>query len=184
MERYEDKIEKALHQLWRPSTITPTGGNPIIYLPYQPEDVMRIRDLANTFLPSKAAYYGFEVRFVSMGQLVDQFISNNKYLEMWQSPLVDERQLYISIKQEIDSSQYIENELLKIQDEMTCEHPLLVLSDLEMLHPFHMMGAIENRIYNKIRIPMLVLYPGEAQGTARSFLTIYNQDGNYRSINV
>ena len=184
MERYEDKIEKALHQLWKPSTITPTGGNPIVYLPYQPEDVMRIRDLARTFLPSKAAYYGFEVRFVSMSQLVDQFISNNKYLEMWQSPLVDEHQLYTSIKQEIDNSQYIENELLRIQDEMTCEHPLLVLYDLEMLHPLHMMGAIENRIYNKIRTPMLVLYPGETQGTARSFLTIYNQDGNYRSINV
>lgn len=184
MERYEDKIDKALQRLWSPSSITPTGGNPIVYLPYQPEDLMRVRDLATTFLPSKAEYYGFEVHFVSMAKLVDDFISNNPYIELWQSPMVDERQLHTSIKQEIDNSQYLEKELLKIQEELTDEHPLLVITDLEMLHPFHMMGAIENRIYNKIRIPMLVLYPGDTHGTARSFLNIYNQDGNYRSINV
>lgn len=46
-----------------------------------------------------------------------------------------------------------------------------------------MMGVIENKIYNQIKIPMLVMYPGETQGTARSFLGVYNQDGNYRSIN-
>ena len=184
MERYEEKIEKALQHLWSPSSITPTGGNPIVYLPYFPEDMMRVRDLAKTFLPSKAQFYGFEVKFVSMAKLVDQFISNHQYLDFWQSPLVDEAQLYKSIKQEIDNSQYIENELLKIQNETTDEHPLLVICDLEMLHPVHMMGAIENRIYNKIRVPILVLYPGDTQGTARSFLNIYNQDGNYRSINV
>jgi hypothetical protein len=54
---------------------------------------------------------------------------------------------------------------------------------LEMLHPFRMMGVIENNIYNHIKMPILVLYPGETLGTARSFLGIYNQDGNYRSIN-
>ena len=46
-----------------------------------------------------------------------------------------------------------------------------------------MMGVIENKIYNQIKTPMLVMYPGETQGTARSFLGVYNQDGNYRSIN-
>lgn len=184
MERYEDKIEKALQQLWKPSSITPTGGNPIVYLVYQPEDTMRIRDLATSFLPSKADYYGFDVTFVSLGQLIDQFINNHPYRDMWLSPMVDETNLYKSIKQELDKSQFLESEFLKIQDEVTGEHPLVVIKDVEMLHPFHMMGAIENRIYNKIQIPMLVLYPGETQGTARSFLNIYNQDGNYRSINV
>ena len=184
MERYETKIEKALENLWSPSTITPTGGNPIVYMSYLPEDVMRVRDLATTFLPSKAEYYGFNVIFVSISKLIDEFISNHQYLEMWQMPIVNEEQLYSSIKQEIDNSQFLENELLKIQNEATGEHPLLVIHDLEMLHPFHMMGAIENRIYNRIQVPMLVLYPGETQGTARSFLNKYNQDGNYRSINV
>lgn len=184
MERYEDKIEKALQQLLKPSSITPTGGNPVVYLVYQPEDVMRVRDLATSFLPSKAGYYGFQVKFVSLGQMVDQFIKNHPYRDMWLSPMVDETSLYNSIKQEFDNSQFIENELLKIQEEVTGENPLIVITDVELLHPFHMMGAIENRIYNKIRIPMLVLYPGETQGTARSFLNIYNQDGNYRSINV
>ena len=47
----------------------------------------------------------------------------------------------------------------------------------------HKMGLIENTIYNKITVPMLVLYPGEAQGFAKRFLNFYKLDGNYRSKN-
>ena len=185
MERYEDKIENALQQLWKPSSITPTGGNPIVYLTYHPEDVIKVRDLSNTFLPSKAKYYGFDVIFVSLGELIDKFITDSPYRDLWLSPIVDEMSLYNSIRQELDKSQFLESELLRIQDEQTNDHSLLVIKDVEMLHPLHMMGAIENRIYNKIRIPMMVLYPGDTQGKlARSFLNVYNQDGNYRSINV
>jgi hypothetical protein len=184
MERYEDKIETALQQLLRPSSITPTGGNPIAYLVYKPEDVMRVRELVESFLPSKADYYGFSVKLVSMGALIDKFINNSSYRDMWLSPIVDEPNLYKSIRQELDKSRFLETELMNIQEKASGEHPLIVIKEVEMLHPFHMMGTIENRIYNKIRTPMLVLYPGETQGTARSFLNIYNQDGNYRSINV
>ena len=92
--------------------------------------------------------------------------------------------MYNSIRQEIDADKYLDNEILKLQDSLSSEpNALLVLKDVEMLHPFYMMGVIENEIYNKITTPILVLYPGETQGTARSFLGVYNQDGNYRSIN-
>ena len=57
------------------------------------------------------------------------------------------------------------------------------LKDLEMLHPYSKIGAIENSIYNKIEVPIIILYPGSAQGTARTFLNIYTMDGNYRSKN-
>mgnify|MGYP000480127626 CR=1 FL=1 len=100
-------------------------------------------------------------------------------------PDVEEPELYNSIKQAIVNDRYIEKALLEKQDQLLAEeeNPLLVIRDVEMLHPFYMIGAVENNIYNQIQIPMLVLYPGETQGTARSFLGIYNQDGNYRSIN-
>lgn len=92
--------------------------------------------------------------------------------------------MYNSIKQEISSDEFFEHAILNIQEQfMNEQNVLLVLRDTEMLHPFYMMGVIENKIYNQIKTPMLVMYPGETQGTARSFLGVYNQDGNYRSIN-
>ena len=62
-------------------------------------------------------------------------------------------------------------------------NPLLVIKDLEMIHPYSKIGAIENALYNRIEIPIIILYPGSAQGTARTFLNIYTMDGNYRSKN-
>ena len=120
-----------------------------------------------------------------MGEVIDKFINTNDYLDIWTDPDVEESELYNSIKQSIVSDKYIEKVLLEKQDELLAneENPLLVIKDVEMLHPFYMIGTVENNIYNQIKVPMLVLYPGETQGTARSFLGIYNQDGNYRSIN-
>ena len=66
---------------------------------------------------------------------------------------------------------------------MTTAHPLLILKDLELLHPYDKIGRIEQLIYNKIDLPILILYPGNAQGIARTFLNIYPMDGSYRSKN-
>lgn len=185
MENYENKIERALLNLQKPSKLSPTGYSPIVYLVYQPEDVFVVRNLLESYLQPKAEYFGFTPHFVSMGKLIDTFINSHEYLTIWTDPGVEETELYNSIKQEFVNSNYLENALIDIQLQNSQEsHPLLVIKDVEMLHPFNMMGVLENKIYNKIKVPMLVLYPGESQGTARSFLGIYNQDGNYRSINI
>lgn len=184
MERYEDKIEKALQALKNPSRTDARGNAPIVYLVYQPEDVIQVRNIVDTFLRSKAEYYEFETHIVSMGDLVDKYINNHAYRDIWTDPSVEESEMYNSIRQEIVSDKYLDNAILDLQKKLATEqNALLVLKDVETLHPFYMMGVIENEIYNKITTPILVLYPGDAQGTARSFLGVYNQDGNYRSLN-
>lgn len=184
MGQYDDKIEKALQYLKNPSRITPTGYSPIVYVVYQPEDMLMVRNIVDIFLSAKADYYGFKAHFVSMGELLDKYINSHDYREIWTDSSVSEEEMYNSIKQEIVSDEFLEKSILKIQEELSAEsNALIVVKDVEMLHPFYMMGVIENKIYNKITVPMLVFYPGETQGTARSFLGLYNQDGNYRSIN-
>ena len=184
MGRYEDKLDQALQYLKEPSQLSPTGNSPIGYCVYQPEDVMIVRNLADTFLPSKAEFYGLKTRFISIGDVIDQYINHHGYLDIWASTAVNEENLFNSIRQEVVSEESIEKAILETQKECLSDgNALLVIRDLEMLHPFRMMGVIENNIYNQIKVPILVLYPGETMGTARSFLGIYNQDGNYRSIN-
>ena len=184
MERYEDKIEKALQALRNPSRTDARGHAPIVYLVYQPEDVMQMRNIVDTFLRAKAEYYGFKTHIVSMGDVVDRYIETHSYRDIWTDPSVDENELYNSIRQEIVSDKYLDNAILDLQKDLSSEtNALLVLKDIEMLHPFYMMGVIENERYNRITTPILVLYPGDAHGTARSFLGVYNQDGNYRSLN-
>jgi hypothetical protein len=53
------------------------------------------------------------------------------------------------------------------------------------LHPYLRIGAIEQRLQGKVTVPVVILYPGTRRGqTNLSFLGIYPEDGNYRSIHI
>ena len=135
MLHYENKIEKALDYLKSPSKLSPTGYSPIVYMVYQPEDAFVVRGL------------------IDSGLVVDRFINTNDYLDIWTDPDVEEPELYNSIKQAIVNNRYIEKALLEKQDQLLAEeeNPLLIIRDVEMLHPFYMIGAVENNIYNQIQ---------------------------------
>lgn len=62
---------------------------------------------------------------------------------------------------------------------------LLLVTDLEALHPFMRIGAIESQLQGKFHVPTIFLYPGTRTGKTRlKFLGFYPEDGNYRSVHV
>ncbi len=184
MRNYEEKIDRCLAYIKQPSQLNPTGDKSIVYLVYNPEDTFLMRGLAETYLRQKAEFHGFKPVFVSIGNLLDEYMQNHDLTFLWTDPNVNEVDMYNSIKQAIEDEEFFENKMLAIQEEhLSDPQTLIVIKDVEMLHPFYLMGVLENKIYNKIKLPIIVLYPGESQGTARAFLGVYNQDGNYRSVN-
>ena len=188
MQLYEQKFEDALSYLSRPDILHPTGDKPICYVNYDVEDAMEVYRMINPTLVPKAKYHGFaDVRVVSLGNEIQQYIKNHDYHqpEFWGDNDFNEKELFQSIREEILNNNFLTTRLLSIQEEM-CQlpHPLLILKDLELLHPFDKIGRVEQIIYNQIQIPFLVLYPGRTQGiNARTFLNIYPMDGSYRSKN-
>lgn len=62
---------------------------------------------------------------------------------------------------------------------------LLLVTDLEALHPFLRIGAIEAQLQGKFHVPTVFMYPGVRTGKTRlKFLGFYPEDGNYRSVHV
>lgn len=62
---------------------------------------------------------------------------------------------------------------------------LLLVTDLEALHPFIRIGVIESQLQGKFHVPTIFLYPGVRTGKTRlKFLGFYPEDGNYRSVHV
>jgi hypothetical protein len=62
---------------------------------------------------------------------------------------------------------------------------VLFVTDLEALHPFLRIGAVEQQLVGKFSIPTVVLYPGTAGGAySRRFLGVHKEDGNYRSPHI
>jgi hypothetical protein len=62
---------------------------------------------------------------------------------------------------------------------------VLFLVDLEALHPFVRIGAVEQQLVGRFSFPTVVLYPGTAGGAySRRFLGVHKEDGNYRSPHI
>ena len=62
---------------------------------------------------------------------------------------------------------------------------IVLVTDLEALHPYLRIGAIEGQLYGKFHVPTVFFYPGERTGKTRlRFLGFYPDDGNYRSVHV
>jgi hypothetical protein len=62
---------------------------------------------------------------------------------------------------------------------------LLLVTDLEALHPFLRIGAIESQLQGEFHVPTVFFYPGTRTGKTRlKFLGFYPEDGNYRSVHV
>ena len=65
------------------------------------------------------------------------------------------------------------------------QNALLLVTDLEALHPFLRIGVIESQLQGKFHVPTIFLYPGVRTGKTRlKFLGFYPEDGNYRSVHV
>jgi hypothetical protein len=65
------------------------------------------------------------------------------------------------------------------------DNAILLVTDLEALHPYLRIGSIESKLQGKFNIPSVFLYPGERTGkTQLKFLRFYPEDGNYRSVHV
>lgn len=185
MQLYEHKFEEALTYLSRPDILNPAGDRPICYVNYDVEDAMEVYRMIPLHLIPKAKFHGFaDVKVLSVGEILQKYIHDHEYYnEVWIDE-TNEFDLYESIRQEILDNSVVADAILSAQQEMMATaHPLLILKDLELLHPYDKIGRIEQLIYNKIDLPILILYPGSARGIARTFLNIYPMDGSYRSKN-
>jgi hypothetical protein len=73
----------------------------------------------------------------------------------------------------------------KIQETVEHDRGVLVLSGIELLHPYLQIGRIEQRLQGKFLAPTVVLYPGFKTSTfGLKYLGIYPPDGNYRSRHI
>ncbi|QEW05874.1 BREX protein BrxB domain-containing protein [Nitrincola iocasae] len=62
---------------------------------------------------------------------------------------------------------------------------ILLVTDLEALHPYTRIGVIEGELQGKFCVPTVFFYPGIRTGKTRlKFLSFYPEDGNYRSDHV
>lgn len=73
-----------------------------------------------------------------------------------------------------------------INDAAALDNGVLILTDMETIHPLFRVSAFEQILQGKFIAPTVMCYPGERGniGDNPSFLGFYKSDGNYRSTHI
>jgi hypothetical protein len=183
----DNKFKLILDYLETPDSEHHAGDKQLCYLAYEPEQTLNVkRSIPN--LLSLAKGYDFNCGLLSMANVINEFFRNNPRRNSWSVPDISSTfdEVIDFYKSDLGSmiveNKVIEKSILNEQAKIRSHpKPLLIITDLEAIHPFTRFGPIEQKIYTEIEIPMIILYPGSLSGSSLEFLGFYPPDGNYRS---
>jgi hypothetical protein len=171
------------------SSMKQTGFDPVYYIVFPAEEILQ----AKLMLPQILAQLkldGFQPRVLSLTAMLNQWFRNHKLRGAWQVGLQDadnpRQQFRRTFSTKLEKERVIADAILAELESLRNEPGgLLVLTDLEALHPFLHISGIEQQLNGKFCVPTVVLYPGTRGGFhSLRFLGIHKENGNYRSIHI
>ncbi len=176
------------------SGLDSTGHDPVFYIVYPPERILEMRSKRHV-LESKLKNDGYSVVIFSISQAVDKLLSKSdeyqEMLEVENDPDISTADINESVYGILaddpltNEAPIVKSIIAAIDAAASTTNGLLIITDLEALHPYMKIGGIENTLVNRFKVPTVVLYPGEKSGSySLKFLGIHVTDGNYRSIHL
>ncbi len=166
----------------------PASFEPIYYLVFPPKQILEVK----RYLPAWMARLrneGWEVHRFSIAEQVADILGQAPMRKIW---LTADRKAPLAWDKANESlANALTNGSLQGRLEMLLtslegnKHAIVLVTDLEALHPYLRIGAIEGQLYSRFHVPTVFFYPGERTGKTRlKFLGFYPDDGNYRSNHV
>lgn len=168
--------------------LSQTGFEPIYYLVFPPKQILAVKRKMPAW-KAKLKRHGWNVSTFSMADHILDILQSHPLRRIWIKGDARHPQDWAK------TNQSLANALMKsdLQDRLSSaleeaskkENAIMLITDLEALHPYMRIGVIENQLYEKFKIPTVILYPGVRTGKSRlKFLGFYPEDGNYRSVHI
>jgi hypothetical protein len=189
MDSITNKFKEALSLLDSPDGEHHVGDKRLFYITFDPDDIHQVKRLLPDLMKLTAGA-GYTAEVLSVGEVLNTFFKENPNRDSWFEfdQAVEKwelEDLFQDLGANVKNNRVIESAILDKQKGLNKkQNPLLIITDLETLHPFSRFGPIEQSIYNEIQIPIIILYPGKKTGSALQFLGFYPEDGNYRSKHI
>lgn len=175
-----------------------TGSDPIFYLVFPVDRILDVKKRTVAW-KAKLENQGWTVVTFSMAKAINSIFRGHKLRKTW---LLGEKLALSKAKGPIPANAM--NDINKTLTKVLIDGPelmamlrakmaeaaaepngLLLLTDLEALHPYMRINSIEARIQGEIRCPVIVFYPGRREGkTSLRFLEFYPANPNYRSEHI
>jgi len=178
MPSLEESFEELKRQIKYARRLSNTGDDPVYYLIFRPGEMMRVKQQMKVW-KARLKKEEWDVHTLSLAEVVNSFLRSVPLREFWleaekENPL-DFESINTTLREAL------------LYDDVVTERVLTVLfiTDIEALHPYMRVGAIEQRLQGRVGVPTVILYPGIRTGkSSLKFLGIYPEDGNYRSIHI
>jgi len=159
-----------------------------IILIYHPKEILEVKRSLPAWV-AKLRLVGWEVQEFSIAKEISDILANAPTMKVW---LVADSKAPLSWDKTNQAlANAISNGSLKNRLEARLEqlkgkkNAILLVTDLEAMHPYTRIGEIESQLYGKFYVPVVFFYPGERTGKTRLiFLGFYPEDGNYRSVHI
>jgi hypothetical protein len=167
-----------------------TGDDPVCYLVFHPEQLLDVKRMLKQW-SAKLSKQSWTMETISMAETVLDIFRGDALRLVWLSSPANtacDRESVVEINKTLEDvltstdalKSRIEEKLETLRDR---QQTILFITDLEALHPFLRVGAIEHKLHGKFTVPTVILYPGVREGTTTlRFLGFYPPDGNYRSV--
>lgn len=162
---------------------------PIYYLVFRPEQILEVKRQTPAWV-AKLRNEGWEVKVFSIAENISNILTNAPMRKVWlaadsKNPLdwdKTNKSLANALTKNTQLQSRLEETLIGLEGK---KNAIVLVTDLEALHPYLRIGAIEAQLHGKFHVPTVFLYPGVRTGKTRlKFLGFYPEDGNYRSVHV
>ncbi|GGP66814.1 BREX protein BrxB domain-containing protein [Shewanella saliphila] len=171
---------------------THASFEPIYYLVFSPEEIVAVKRQKKAWL-ARLKTEGWNVNEFSITDQIENLLNkiNPAVKKMWDAADKKEPLNFDKVTKSITNALTKEGSGLKeafeqfLLETEADPNALILVTDLEALHPYMRIGAIEAGLQGKFNVPTVFLYPGLRTGKTRlKFLGFYPEDGNYRSLHV
>ena len=161
---------------------------PIYYLVFPPSQIIDVKRQMPAWT-AKLKNDGWSVHVFSIAENISDILANAPLRKIWLTADSKAPTKWEKTNQSLANAltngslqTRLEQKLSKLEGQ---ENTILLVTDIEALHPYMRIGAIESQLQGKFTVTTIFLYPGERTGKTRlKFLGFYPEDGNYRSVHV
>jgi Domain of unknown function (DUF1788) len=188
MPSLEDNFKELMERVRAGRELSHASYEPIYYLIFHPKEILDVKRSMPAWT-AKLHIDGWDVHQFSIAHEIDDILSNSPLMKLWsaadsKAPLAWDK-TNKSLANAITNGSLEKRLEAQLDSLKGSKNAILLVTDLESLHPYIRIGVIENHLYGKFFAPTVFFYPGERTGKTRlKFLGFYPEDGNYRSVHV
>lgn len=184
----KENFDELLTRIRHGRDLGSTGTEPVYYLVFSPHEILDVKRLMPAWT-AKLRNEGWSVHQFSISRAILDIFQEAPLRKIWlaadrRAPL-DWAKTNQSLANMLEKGALQQRLKAKLVELNNTPEAILLVTDLEGLHPYIRIGVIESQLAGYFRVPTIFFYPGIRSGKSRlSFLGFYPEDGNYRSVHV